>query len=112
MVNISSRANCEPTTPYGVSKLAVRGLTAAFAAELGPQGIRVNAIAPGLMATDNAIADLPAELVDDFVQHRQSLHRLGAVEDVVAAVLHLCGPDAGFVTGETLRLDGGVYRGI
>ena len=112
VVNISSLAAYEPTTPYGVSKLAVRGLTIAFAAELGPAGIRVNAIAPGLMATDNAIADLPPELVDDFVRRRQSVRRLGGVDDVVSAVLHLCGPGTGFVTGETLRIDGGVFRGI
>ena len=112
MVSISSLAAYEPTTPYGVSKLAVRGLTIAFAAELGPAGIRVNAIAPGLMATDSAIADLPPDLVDDFVRRRQSVRRLGAVDDVVSAVLHLCGPETGFVTGETLRIDGGVFRGI
>lgn len=112
VVNISSLAAYQVTSPYGVSKLAVRGLTSAFAAELGASGIRVNALAPGLMATQSALADLPPELVEDFVSTRQLVPRRGEVADVVAAALYLCSSDAGFVTGETLRLDGGVYRGL
>ena len=65
IVNISSMASYLSTTPYAVSKLAVRGLTIAFATEFAADHIRVNAIAPGLMATENAIADLPQTIVDD-----------------------------------------------
>jgi NAD(P)-dependent dehydrogenase (short-subunit alcohol dehydrogenase family) len=106
-VNISSIAGYLSTSPYGVSKLAVRGLTIAFATELAPDGIRVNAIAPGLMATENALDGLPQELIDDFVTNRQLVHRLGAMDDIVSAMLFLCAPEAGFVTGETLRVSGG-----
>jgi NAD(P)-dependent dehydrogenase (short-subunit alcohol dehydrogenase family) len=94
-------------SPYAVSKLAVRGLTVAFAAELAPDGIRVNAISPGLMATENAMEDLPKAMVDDFVQNRQLVHRLGEMEDIVKAMLFLCSDDASFITGETIKVSGG-----
>jgi NAD(P)-dependent dehydrogenase (short-subunit alcohol dehydrogenase family) len=94
-------------TPYGVSKLAVRGLTVAFASELSPDRIRVNAIAPGLMNTENALADLPHSLVDDIVRERQLIHRLGTMNDVVSAMLYLCSDEASFITGETLKVSGG-----
>ncbi|WP_181781874.1 SDR family NAD(P)-dependent oxidoreductase [Pseudonocardia pini] len=112
VVNLSSLSSYQVVSPYGVSKLAVRGLTTAFAAQLGDAGIRVNAVAPGLMATESAVADLPAELLQEFVTSRQSVHRTGAVEDVVSAVTYLCSDAASFVTGETLRVDGGVFRGV
>jgi 3-oxoacyl-[acyl-carrier protein] reductase len=107
VVNISSIASNMSATPYGVSKLAVRGLTIALATELSPHRIRVNAIAPGLMATENAIADLPQQLVDEFVDQRQLVHRLGTMDDIVAAAMFLCSPEASFITGETLRVSGG-----
>jgi len=107
VVNISSIASYGSTTPYGVSKLAVRGLTIAFATELRDDAIRVNAIAPGLMATENAVADLPTDLVEDFVSNRQLVRRLGQMDDIVAALLYLCSAGAGFVTGETLKVSGG-----
>jgi 3-oxoacyl-[acyl-carrier protein] reductase len=112
IVNISSMAGYQVSSPYGVSKLAVRGLTTAFAGELAAHGVRVNAIAPGLMATENAMADLPASLIEEFVQQRQLIHRLGAVDDVVAAALFLCSDAAAFITGETLRVTGGVPLGV
>jgi NAD(P)-dependent dehydrogenase (short-subunit alcohol dehydrogenase family) len=107
VLNISSIAGYLATSPYGVSKLAVRALTMAFATELAPDSIRVNAIAPGLMATENAMAGLPQDLVDDFVGNRQLVHRLGQMQDIVDAMLYLCSDDASFVTGETLRVSGG-----
>jgi NAD(P)-dependent dehydrogenase (short-subunit alcohol dehydrogenase family) len=112
VVNIASLASYQVQSPYGVSKLAVRGLTTAFAAQLGNVGIRVNAVAPGLMATESALADLPEEMLRDFVSTRQSVHRRGEVADIVEAVTWLCSDAAGFVTGETLRVDGGVFRGV
>ena len=90
-----------------MTKLAVRGLTVAFATELAPDRIRVNAIAPGLMNTENALADLPRPLIDEFVQERQLVHRLGTMGDVVSAMLFLCSDEASFITGETLKVSGG-----
>jgi NAD(P)-dependent dehydrogenase (short-subunit alcohol dehydrogenase family) len=107
VLNISSMAGHMSTTPYGVSKLAVRGLTVALATELAPDSIRVNAISPGLMATENAVADLPPELVEHMVERTQLIHRLGEMDDIVRAMLYLCSDDASFVTGETLKVSGG-----
>ncbi|BBZ11249.1 SDR family NAD(P)-dependent oxidoreductase [Mycobacterium branderi] len=107
VLNISSIAGFMNVSPYGVSKLAVRGLTVAFASELAPDRIRVNGIAPGLMNTENALADLPHALVDDIVRERQLVHRLGTMDDVVSAMLYLCSDDASFITGETLKVSGG-----
>lgn len=107
IVNISSIAANMSISPYGVSKLAVRGLTIAFASELAPHAIRVNGIAPGLMATENALDGLPQDMIDDFVANRQLVHRLGVMDDIVNAMLYLCSDEASFVTGETLRISGG-----
>jgi len=106
-VNISSMASYLSATPYSVSKLAVRGLTIAFAQELAPDHIRVNAIAPGLMATENAMDDLPQDLIDEFVHQRQLVPRLGQMDDIVQAMLYLCSDDSSFMTGETLKVTGG-----
>lgn len=92
---------------YGVTKLAVRGLTVAFAQDLAGDGIRVNAVAPGLIATPNAERDLDAATFDDFVASRQVLPRRGVPQDVVSAIRFLCSDAASFITGETLKVSGG-----
>jgi 3-oxoacyl-[acyl-carrier protein] reductase len=107
IVNLSSSAGYEPRSIYGVTKLAVRGLTTSFAAELAADGIRVNAVAPGLMGTDAAVADLPPDLFDRYARELQLVKRRGEMSDVVAAIRFLCSDDASFVTGETLRISGG-----
>jgi NAD(P)-dependent dehydrogenase (short-subunit alcohol dehydrogenase family) len=107
VVNISSIASNISVSPYGVSKLAVRGLTIALATELAPSKIRVNAIAPGLTATEAGLADFPQAMIDDFVENRQLVHRVGTMQDVVGTALFLCSEDASFITGETLRVSGG-----
>ncbi|QJT05262.1 SDR family oxidoreductase [Streptomyces asoensis] len=106
IVNISSSAAYANRSVYGVSKLAVRGLTVSFAREFAADGIRVNAIAPGLILTDTVRAELsPAEA--DRVLGEQILHREGREQDIVDALLHLVSSKASFVTGETLRVTGG-----
>ena len=107
VLNISSIAGYMTSSPYGVSKLAVRGLTVAFATELAPDRIRVNAVAPGLMATENALDGLPQDMIADFVENRQLVHRLGQMADIVATTLFLCSDEASFITGETLKVSGG-----
>ena len=94
-------------TPYGVSKLAVKGLTIALAREMSGSNIRVNAIAPGLMATENAVGGLPDELFDEFINKNQLVHRRGEMRDIVNAMLYLCSEEASFITGETLSVSGG-----
>ncbi|MGE0305470.1 MAG: SDR family NAD(P)-dependent oxidoreductase, partial [Acidimicrobiia bacterium] len=106
IVNISSSAAYGCQTAYGVSKLAVQGLTMMSAREYGADGIRVNAIAPGLMFTDTIRAELPKETVD-VVMAQQCLKVEGLEKDIVAAMLYLVSEGASFVTGETLRVSGG-----
>jgi 3-oxoacyl-[acyl-carrier protein] reductase len=107
IVNISSMASYLNVSPYSVSKLAVRGLTIALAHEFAPDHIRVNGIAPGLMATENAMDDLPQAMVDEFVNNLQLVHRLGQMDDIVKTMLFLCSEESSFVTGETLKVTGG-----
>ncbi|MFC1405254.1 MULTISPECIES: SDR family NAD(P)-dependent oxidoreductase [Streptacidiphilus] len=106
IVNISSSAAYANRTAYGVSKLAVRGLTASLAREFASDGIRVNAVAPGLIFTDTIRKELPAAEAQR-VLGQQILQREGREEDVVDAVLHLLSSRASFVTGETVRVTGG-----
>jgi NAD(P)-dependent dehydrogenase (short-subunit alcohol dehydrogenase family) len=107
VLNISSTAGFLSSSAYGVSKLAVRGLTVAFASELSPDLIRVNGIAPGLTNTENALAEVPHVVVDDVVRDLQLIPRMGTMDDVVSAMLYLCSDEASFITGETLRVSGG-----
>jgi 3-oxoacyl-[acyl-carrier protein] reductase len=91
---------------YAASKAAIVGITLSAARELGPRGIRVNAVAPGIIDTD-LIADTPPEALE---QWRAStwLGRLGTPEDVAEAVRWLASDRAGFVTGQVLGVDGGL----
>jgi NAD(P)-dependent dehydrogenase (short-subunit alcohol dehydrogenase family) len=90
---------------YVASKAGVIGLTRVMAKELGTRGVTVNAVAPGFTLTEASHA-----LIDDAESYgvdRGSIRRAIAPDDIVGAVLFLAGPDAGFVTGQTLVVDGG-----
>jgi len=106
IVNISSSAAYANRAAYGVSKLAVRGVTVQLAREFAADGIRVNAIAPGLIFTDTIRAELGRDEAAR-VMGQQILPREGGERDVVDALLFLVSPAASFVTGETLRVTGG-----
>jgi len=92
---------------YGVAKAGIRFLTETAAEELGPLGIRVNAVAPGII-DDELMSFITAggPLLDDYLA-QMPLGRVGTVDDVAAAVRYLIGPESSFVTGETLGIDGG-----
>ncbi|MFA7587408.1 MAG: SDR family oxidoreductase, partial [Novosphingobium sp.] len=96
---------------YGITKLGVRGITTALARELGPLGIRINAVAPGMIMTDVIRAELPATMVE-HVLSQQVLGREGVPEDIVGAILYLTSPAASFVSGETLKVSGGFALGV
>ena len=96
---------------YGTSKLAVIGLTLTFARELAADGIRVNAIAPGLILTDT----IRTEMAPDTLSRIKSMQYLsadGEEQDIVDAMLFLTSPASKFITGETLRVTGGFAAGI
>jgi NAD(P)-dependent dehydrogenase (short-subunit alcohol dehydrogenase family) len=92
---------------YGVAKAGICFLTETAAEELGPLGIRVNAVAPGII-DDELMTFITAggPLLDDYLA-QMPLGRVGTVDDVASAVRYLIGPESSFVTGETLGIDGG-----
>ena len=89
---------------YPASKFAVNGLTVSLARELGPKGIRVNAVAPGIIETDMMRA-VPKEVIEPLIQ-RVPLKRLGKPEDIANAFAFLASDDASYITGVILSVDG------
>lgn len=111
IVNIASSAAHLGGSPYGDSKLAVAGLTITLARELGAEGIRVNAISPGLMLTETIKAELPPA-TQARVKAMQMIDADGLPEHIVDAMLFLTSPQARFITGEILRVTGGAAAGV
>lgn len=111
IVNISSSAAHMGGTAYGTSKLAVAALTITFAREFAADGIRVNAISPGLILTDTIRDELP-EATKVRVKAMQFVDSFGQEQDIVDAMLFLTSAKARFITGETLRVTGGLGAGI
>lgn len=92
---------------YAASKAGMEGFSKSLAREIGSRNITVNCVAPGFIATDMTEA-LPQEQRDKLVEH-VPLKRLGQVSDIAAAVAFLAGPGAGYITGATLHVNGGMY---
>jgi NAD(P)-dependent dehydrogenase (short-subunit alcohol dehydrogenase family) len=96
---------------YSAHKAAVVGLTRAVAAEMGPLGVTVNCVAPGLIDTERArrlMAEMPPGKADEAIR-ATPIPRMGTVEEAAAAIVFLASPDAGFITGHTLDVNGGAF---
>ncbi len=109
IVNISSVSGIHPLpgqTNYAAAKAGVIGFTKSLAREVAPYNIRVNAVAPGFIATEMTTA-LGEKARDKFVK-MIPLQRLGTPEEVAKAVLFLLSEDSQYITGQTLQLDGGL----
>jgi NAD(P)-dependent dehydrogenase (short-subunit alcohol dehydrogenase family) len=113
IINISSRSGSQPcpmTGQYGAAKAGVENLTATMAAEWGHHGIRVNAVAPGLVPTEDSFApggtlSRPSRVARQVAT--VPLRRLGTVDDIGAVCAFLASDEAGWVTGETIQVQGG-----
>lgn len=110
IVNISSvvgHSGNAGQTNYAAAKAGMTGFTKSLAQEVGSRGITVNCVAPGFIDTD-----MTRELAEEQrnrLQQQIPLGRLGQVEDIAAAVAFLASPAAGYISGETLHVNGGMY---
>ena len=93
-------------TNYVATKAGVIGMTKTWARELGKKGIRVNAVAPGFIATE-ILQSMPQKVIDMMIG-KTPLHRMGKPEDVANAYLFLASDEAAFITGAVLSVDGGI----
>ncbi len=94
------------STAYAAAKAGVIGLAHGFARELSPQGITVNAIAPGFIASTEFTGNWSEERIQGIVAET-AIGRGGKAEDIAAAIRYLASPEASFVTGEVLHVNGG-----
>ena len=110
IVNIASTEALGATSrdsPYAAAKAGVTGLTRALAVELGPEGITVNCICPGPILT-GMTANVPDADKATFARRRTALRRYGEPEEVAHITLSLCLPAAGYITGVSIPVDGGL----
>ncbi len=107
IINIGSRVatvGIPLRAHYTAAKSGLIGLTRSLAKELGPQGIRVNVVAPGVIATD---AELPPEVVARY-QNLTAVRRLGSPDEIANVVAFLASDLSSYITGETINVDGGI----
>lgn len=97
-------ASCE--VAYSAAKAALIGMTKALAKEVGPSGVRVNCVSPGVIDTDMNAELTEADLA--ALAEETPLGRIGRAEEVANATLYLCGEGASFITGQTLGVSGGL----
>ena len=108
VINISSMASRSGGSPYGLTKAAVEHMTRGMAKEVGSHGITVNCIAPGICAFEGAQTQLSQ--ADELVANL-AVQRMGTTRDLYEAMAFLCTPEASYITGQLVRVDGGSQLG-
>lgn len=93
-------------TNYAASKFGVIGFTKTWSRELGPKGVRVNAVAPGFIAT-HILDTIPANVLDEM-KHRVPLHRLGTPEEIANVYAFLASDEASYINGAVIEVSGGM----
>lgn len=109
MSSVASEFGNAGQVNYAASKGGIEGLTRCLATEVARRGITVNAVAPGFIETDmtTAVRNMAADKIKDIIP----VKRFGKPEDIAAAVLFLAGDDASYITGQVLKVDGGLTLG-
>ncbi len=111
IVNIASiggKHGAPEQAHYSASKAAIMGFSRVLAQEVGPLGITVNSVCPGIILTDMGRVNLEDPAVRKAWQDKTAMARIGAPEDVAGPVAFFCSDDSAFVTGQTLNVDGGI----
>ena len=108
ITSITAEVGSAGQAPYVAAKAGVIGLTKTLAREYASRGITANAVSPGYIDTDMTASELPAARREELMK-TIPLGRVGAPEDVAAAVAYLASPAAAYVTGQVLRVNGGLF---
>ena len=115
IINIDSLNTYAPlkgVTPYAISKAGVSMMTRGMATEWGQHGVRVNAIAPGFFPTDLSKKLWAQDKMRTWGETNTPMGKLGELRDLVGSAIFLASPASRFITGQVLRVDGGISAGI
>jgi 3-oxoacyl-[acyl-carrier protein] reductase len=109
MSSVASEMGNQGQTNYAASKGGINGFTKCLAAEVGRRNITVNAIAPGFIETD--MTEAVRNAAEGEIKKAIALRRLGKPEDIASTAVFLASPDASYITGQVIEVDGGLTLG-